>query len=402
MELRSLFPIFENQRGLIYLDNAATTQRVQTVVEEIDKFNSRGNATIHRGVYDLSSTATLKYEEVRKKVANFLGVGRPETIAFTKGTTESINVIAQSYLKSRLKPGDNIVITVMEHHANFVPWQVLCQEMGCKLRVAPLNDFGELDIDTFQKLIDRNTRMVAITHISNVLGIVNPIEELIDFAHAKGAPVLIDAAQSAALHDLDVKKYKYDFLAFSGHKIFGPFGVGLLYTNPDFIGEMKPYALGGGIIRHVSADKVTFQAYPHNLDAGTPNISGVLGLGAAIDFLKGLHRKMLRKYVSDLSTKCKVELSAINEVELLVESNENVSSIVSFSIHGIHPHDVASYLNADGIAVRAGNHCAQPLHVYLDTPSSLRVSFSIYNTENEIDVLINSIKSLIKFWKSGS
>ncbi len=397
--IKDRFPIFKSHPDLIYLDNAATTQRVDKVDDLLDEFNRKDNATIHRGVYELSAKATARYEQVRSKVAGFLGSDNPNTIAFTKGTTESINVVAHSFIKKRLRAGDNIVVTVMEHHANFVPWQALCKEMGCELRVASLTPEGSIDTLAFERLVDKKTKMVAITHISNVLGTINPIEQLIETAHAQGAPVLVDAAQGAALYDLDVTKLNYDFLAFSAHKLFGPFGVGILYVNPEYMGDMQPYTLGGGIIQSVSANEVTFQSYPFNLDAGTPNVSGVLGLGAAIDFLNELNRAECISHTHELANRCVVELARVKGIRILGGTQMQRSGIVSFALENIHPHDVSSYLNGDGIAVRAGLHCAQPLHYFMKEPSTIRISFSIYNADNEIDILIDSIKSLKKFWE---
>ncbi|MEM6359999.1 MAG: cysteine desulfurase [Bacteroidota bacterium] len=397
--IKDRFPIFKSHPDLIYLDNAATTQRVDKVDDLLDEFNRKDNATIHRGVYELSAKATARYEQVRSKVAGFLGSDNPNTIAFTKGTTESINVVAHSFIKKRLRAGDNIVVTVMEHHANFVPWQALCKEMGCELRVASLTPEGSIDTLAFERLVDKKTKMVAITHISNVLGTINPIEQLIETAHAQGASVLVDAAQGAALYDLDVTKLNYDFLAFSAHKLFGPFGVGILYVNPEYMGDMQPYTLGGGIIQSVSADEVTFQSYPFNLDAGTPNVSGVLGLGAAIDFLNELNRAECISHTHELANRCVVELARVKGIRILGGTQMQRSGIVSFALENIHPHDVSSYLNGDGIAVRAGLHCAQPLHYFMKEPSTIRISFSIYNADNEIDILIDSIKSLKKFWE---
>ena len=397
--IKDRFPIFKSHPDLIYLDNAATTQRVDKVDDLLDEFNRKDNATIHRGVYELSAKATARYEQVRSKVAGFLGSDNPNTIAFTKGTTESINVVAHSFIKKRLRAADNIVVTVMEHHANFVPWQALCKEMGCELRVASLTPEGSIDTLAFERLVDKKTKMVAITHLSNVLGTINPIEQLIETAHAQGAPVLVDAAQGAALYDLDVTKLNYDFLAFSAHKLFGPFGVGILYVNPEYMGDMQPYTLGGGIIQSVSADEVTFQSYPFNLDAGTPNVSGVLGLGAAIDFLNELNRAECISHTHELANRCVVELARVKGIRILGGTQMQRSGIVSFALENIHPHDVSSYLNGDGIAVRAGLHCAQPLHYFMKEPSTIRISFSIYNSDNEIDILIDSIKSLKKFWE---
>ncbi len=398
MEFKSRFPIFTEHPDLVYLDNAATTQRAGHVIDSLNQFHRAENATIHRGVYDLSAKASQRYESVREKVAEFIGAENPDSIAFTSGTTASINVVARSFVHAKLKPGDNIVITIMEHHANFVPWQVLCKEKDCELRVVPLKNEGTLNLTAYRQFIDSKTRLVALIHVSNVLGIVNPIEEMIHLAHIKEVPVLIDAAQSAALYDLDANKLNYDFLAFSAHKLFGPFGTGVLYSSPKYIDDIQPYNLGGGIITSVSYKDVTFQSYPRNLDAGTPNVSGVLGLGAAIDFLNEFDRDEMRKYVNGLADSCRGQLESIDGVEVFVKAGEH-SGIVSFYMEDIHPHDIASYLNGDSIAVRAGLHCAQPLHEYLGVPSTIRVSFSIYNIDNDVEMLIDSIKSLRKVWE---
>jgi cysteine desulfurase/selenocysteine lyase len=393
----SQFPIMERYPSLAYLDNAATTQKPQSVIDRMQSFYAYENANIHRGVYDLSNQATESYEAVRLLAAQFLGSNLADSIAFTKGTTEGINIIAQSFVKNRLSAGDNIVITLMEHHANWVPWQVLAKSAGVELRVVPLDKNLDIDISAFEKMVDHRTRIAALTHISNTVGTINPILELIRIAKAKEVPVLIDAAQSVALYDVSCQDFEYDFLVCSGHKMFGPMGVGILYAHPRHHEAIAPYNLGGGIIREVGLSGTTFATYPHHLDAGTPNVAGVLSLGTAIQFLNTLDRYRCRQHIHDLTQLLEDQLRTIPEVQIL-GSPLNRTGILSFKIDGIHPHDVASWLNQDQIAVRAGQHCTQPL---LDTSgfgSAVRVSFSIYNSQDHVYRTTQSIRELINFW----
>ena len=398
LEIRERFPIFSEHPGLVYLDNAATTQRVDTMIEAMNTFYRGQNATVHRGVYELSAAASRSFEACREKVADFVGAESPETIAFTKGTTESINIVASSFLKKRLRQGDNVVVSIMEHHANFIPWQMLCQEVGAELRVAPITGRGDLDLEKLDSLLDNRTRLVAVTHISNLLGTLNPVEDVVALAHGKDIPVLIDAAQSGALYPIDVKQLDCDFLAFSGHKAFGPFGIGVLYTRSELKEGVKPYTYGGGIVQNVLLGATDFRSYPYNMDAGTPNIPGVVGLSAAIDFVKSLDRGVCMEHVQNLSRSCREALKKIKGVSVLGEPIKT-SGILSFHIDDIHPHDVASFLDEDHIAVRAGVHCAQPLLDRLNVPATVRVSFSIYNTIGEVERLVRSIKDLIQYWK---
>ncbi len=394
---RSQFPVFDKYPELAYLDNAATTQRPQVVIDAITQFYSYENANIHRGIYDLSNQATAKYEAARTAVAKFLGADDPQNIAFTKGTTESVNIVAQSFLADRLHPGDNIVVSILEHHANFIPWQILAKSKGAELRIIPIDEYGDLDLGVYNSLVDRRTKMVAVSHISNTLGTINDIAELIAVAHAKGAPVTIDAAQSASLYPLDAGALDCDFLAFSGHKIFGPFGIGVLYVSDRFLSEIKPYNYGGGMIREVTVEETTFAKYPFNLEAGTGNVGGVIGLHAAIEFLNNIDRVTARKDLVDLSESTLQMLHSIPEVTIVKQPRQH-SGIFSLTVKGIHPHDVASFLNKDGIAVRAGMHCTQPLLESIGVPATVRISLSIYNERSEIDRLKSSLMDLIKFW----
>ena len=391
------FPIFKQYPSLAYLDNAATTQKPQAVIDRMQSFYTNENANIHRGVYDLSNHATERYEAVRKQTARFLGSSQSETIAFTKGTTEGINIVAQAFVKNRLAKGDNIVISLMEHHANWVPWQVLANSTGAELRVVPLTKDLDIDLEAYEKMVDRKTRIVAITHISNTIGTINPIHKMIRIAKGKEVPILIDAAQSVALYELPSDELDYDFLVGSGHKMFGPMGVGILYAHQKHHDFISPYNLGGGIIREVGLDRTTFTHYPFHLDAGTPNVGGILGLGAAIDFINTLDAKRCIHHIHDLALLLEDQLSAIPEV-IILGSPQHRTGIVSFKIDGIHPHDVASWLNQDQIAVRAGQHCTQPLLDNTGFGSTVRVSFSIYNTAEHVSRTVHAIQELIKFW----
>ncbi len=392
------FPTFNHYPGLAYLDNAATSQMPQAVMDTLHHSLVHNNANIHRGVYRQSAEATQLYEECRHKVSNFLNAEGGHCIAFTKGTTESINVIASSWLKPMIQPGDNVVITLMEHHANILPWQHLCNQVGASLRVASVNQKGELIMDELIELMDANTQLLAITHLSNTLGTVNPIDKIIPFAHNKQVPVLIDAAQSAALHSLDLQVLQPDFLMFSAHKMFGPYGVGILYVHPDHHNDVQPYSLGGGIVKDVFLDYTDYQTYPFNLDAGTPNVSGVITLGATIDYLNRIDRNWALNHVNHLTHYCMNELEKIPGVQL-VGNAETKSGVVSFVVDDIHPHDLASFYNNEQIAVRAGQHCTQPLLDSLNIPATVRASFSIYNDESEVERLVKVTREIIDLWQ---
>lgn len=396
-DFKSHFPIFKKYPELIYLDNAATTQRPDGVIRAIHDFYTYENANIHRGVYDLSNKATSKFELIRGKVAEFLDSDNANTIAFTQGTTESMNIVARSFLPKMAKKGDNIITTLMEHHANFIPWQMYAQELGLELRVVPVDKNGDLKLDELSLLIDHKTRLLAVNHISNTLGTVNDIEKIIEIAHEKNVPVSIDAAQSASFYEISSKKLDYDFLSFSGHKLFGPFGIGILYVAPKYHEYITPYNYGGGIIKDVLVDKTTFTNYPYNLDAGTPNVEGVIGLGAALEFLGLWDKQIARNYLHNLIQYAEETLLSIPGVSVLGRPRQR-SSILSFTVDQVHPHDVASFLNSDHIAVRAGMHCTQPLLDSMQTPSTVRMSATLYNTKEEIDRLREAIVELIKFW----
>ena len=395
--IKSYFPVFGHHPGLVYFDNAATTQRPGVVIDRMNDFYSRENANIHRGLYDLSAKATTNYEAVREQVKEFIGGKVKESIAFTRGTTEAINVVANSYLKPRLEAGDNVVISAMEHHANLIPWQQVCLEKVAELRVVPVDHTGDVVIDAINGLVDHKTRMLAITHISNTIGTVNRIGDIIGIAHGKSVPVLVDAAQSACFYPLRVADMGCDFLAFSGHKVYGPFGVGVLYTHPELIDEMLPYNYGGGMITDVGFEETTFRPYPYNLEAGTSPIAEVIGLSSALDFLNNIDSSEAVSYVSGLADYFIEKLQGLNQ-SVVIGSPEKRTGIVSFLLGDIHPHDVATFLAEANIAVRAGHHCTQPLLAQMGVRATLRASFSVYNTTDEIDHMADRLNDIQKFW----
>ncbi len=395
--LKSHFPIFSHRPELVYLDSAATSQKPRSVVQSITDFYERDNANVHRGLYELSAQATQRYEGVRKKVVSLIGASNAKTIAFTKGATESINIVAQGFIKKNLKKGDNVLISAMEHHANLIPWQQVCGHTQSTLEIIPVNDDGELELKNLNARLNKRTRLVAITHISNVLGTINPIEEIISVAHKKNIPVLIDGAQSVGHYPIAVKKWNADFLVFSAHKMFGPLGTGVLYCKQEFTGQVTPLNYGGGSIKNVEFTNTEFLDYPHSLEAGTANIAGVIGLGAAIDFIQQLDMNETTRHTRNLSTSFIEGVKSLGNVHR-VGNPKNFGSIVSFQVDDIHPHDVASFLASSNIAVRAGHHCAQPLLESMGVPATVRVSFSIYNTQDDVDKTIAALVELKKFW----
>ena len=395
--IREQFPIFGEHPELVYLDNAATTQRPAAVIETLNRFHRQENASIRRGVYHLSALATKSFAAVRNKVAQFFQAPNEISIAFTSGTTESVNVVARSIIGPKVKAGDNIVVSLMEHHANFIPWQMICQEKEAELRIIPLTEQGELQLDKLEDLIDERTACLAIVHISNTLGTINPVEEVVRMAHQKNVPVLVDAAQSAALYSTNLTELDCDYWVASGHKMFGPFGVGILYVHPRFQGQVQPYSYGGGIIRSVTSEQTDFLPFPYNLESGTPNVSGVIGLGAAIDFLKTLDRQHLVSNLHELTQYAREQLLAIPGLSIFGQPSQ-VSSLLSFSMEGMHPHDIATFLNDDQVAVRAGQHCTQPLLDHFGLPATVRASFSIYNTKEDVNSLTESLKSMKSLW----
>jgi cysteine desulfurase / selenocysteine lyase len=396
--MRSKFPIFQNHPDLIYLDSASTTHKPQSVIDAEMNFYINQNANIHRGIYGLAVTATQVYENTREKVRQFIGAKSKTEIIFTSGTTEGINLVAQCFALANVNEGDNIIISAMEHHANLIPWQQVCIQKKAELRIIPINTEGVLEMSKLDTLLDNKTKIVAVTHISNTLGTINPIEEIIKKAHHNNIPVLIDAAQSITSHILDVEALDVDFLVFSVHKLFGPTGVGILYGKEKYLNAMNPFKFGGDMIKDVSFERTIFAPLPNKFEAGTPNIAGVVGLGAAIDFVENIGRTSINKHIQSLLTYAENKLSTIENFEIIGNSSQK-SGIISFILRGIHPHDVASILSSHNIAIRAGHHCTQPIMDFFDLPGTNRVSFSIYNTFEDIDKLIEALDLVNKTMK---
>jgi cysteine desulfurase/selenocysteine lyase len=394
--LKSRFPVFQHKPLLVYADNASTTQKPKEVIKIMSDFYEYGCANVHRGLYKLSEEATIRYENVRKEVAAFIGTKEDQSIAFTKSTTESINLVAQGYLHPILKQGDEVLITAMEHHANLIPWQQVCQQHKAILKVLPVDGNGDLIMDELPSLINPRTKLVAVIHISNTLGTINPIKEIIKQAHRYKIPVLVDAAQSVSYSPMKVDELDADFLVFSAHKMFGPMGVGVLYARQEYREGISPLIFGGGAIKNVELENTEFMSYPRNLEAGTPNVSGILGLGAAISFMQQLDLISLAAHIEKLTERLR---SGLGEQGFKVIGNaKSRSGIVSFIHDKIHPHDIASYLASQDIAVRAGHHCTQPLLHGLGVPSTVRASFSVYNTHEDVDRILESLQGLNKFW----
>lgn len=397
-EIRKDFPVLHETfygRPLVYLDNAATTQKPRSVIDRMTQFYSHEYGTVRRGVYALSEKSTQAYEQARAKVARFLNAPISCEIIFTKGTTEAINLVATSYGRPFVGAGDEIIISAIEHHANIVPWQQLCLEKGATLKVIPVNDRGELQIDEFQRLLNDRTRLVAVNHVSNALGTVNPIREIIDLAHAQNVPVLIDGAQGISHIPVDVQALDCDFYAFSGHKLYGPSGIGVLYAKLKHLDAMTPYQYGGEMIESVTFEKSTFAKAPRKFEAGTPPIAEVIGLGAAIDYLSALGMGRIGEYEESLLAYATEKLSAIPGLTIIGQA-EQKASVLSFVIDGVHPHDIGTLLDREGIAIRAGHHCAQPVMQRYGIPATARASFAFYNKAEEVDKLAQAIETVIK------
>ncbi|MCB9267429.1 MAG: cysteine desulfurase [Lewinellaceae bacterium] len=396
-KIRRQFPIFSHYPQLAYLDNASTTQKPKAVIDSITNFYEKGNANIHRGVYDLAARATQQYEGVRQKVAGLIGAPKPETIVYTSGTTAGINLVAQSFLEPRLQSGDEVVISYMEHHANLIPWQMACKRKGAKLRVVPMDKDGVLDLAAYRNMLSPRTRMAALVHVSNTLGTVNPIEEMIALAHQQGIPVLVDGAQSIAHFPIDVQALDADFLVFSGHKMFGPTGVGILYGKEERLAAMPPWQFGGDMIRDVAFEETAFAEPPQRFEAGTTPIAGVIGLGAAVDFIQTLDKNEIQQHLKKLGQAAREELARIDGLKIIGNAAES-TAIVSFVLENVHPHDVATFLAEDQIAVRAGHHCTQPIMDFFGIAGTTRASFTIYNDLSEIERLARSLRAIQHFF----
>ena len=392
--LRSDFPILgQRVRGkpLVYLDNAATSQKPQVVIDAVTRFYSIENANIHRGVHFLSEQATLAYDAVRQKVARFLNAGSAREIIFTRGTTESINLVAQSFGRSALRPGDEVLITGMEHHSNIVPWQIVCEQIGARLRAVPMTETGELDLEAFDRLLGERTRLVALVHLSNALGTINPVRDLVARAHARGVPVLVDGAQSAPHLGVDLQVLDCDFFACSGHKMFGPTGVGVLYGREALLERMPPWQGGGDMIASVTLERSTWAPVPAKFEAGTPMIAEVIGLGAAVDYLSALGASAIATWEHELLAAASERVQEIDGVRL-VGTAPAKASVLSFVMEGVHPHDIGTVLDDEGIAIRAGHHCAQPVMQHFGIPATARASFAAYNTLDDIDALVRGLR----------
>ncbi len=396
-QIRSQFPALNQTvygKQLVYFDNGATSQKPQIVIDAIDKYYSKDNSNIHRGVHYLSQLATQQYEDARTRIQKYINAPLSEEVLFTTGTTGGINLVAFSFGET-LNEGDEIIISAMEHHSNIVPWQLLCERKKCVLKVIPINQKGELMLDAFNQLLSKRTKMVAITHISNALGTINPIEEIIEKAHAVGAKVLIDGAQSVQHTKVDVQALNCDFYVFSGHKVFGPTGVGILYGKKELLDVMPPYQGGGDMIAKVTFEKTTYNELPHKFEAGTPNISGGIGLGKAIEFLEQLDMDAVEQYESELLNYAQEELLKIEGLQIIGTAAKK-TSVVSFVVDGLHPFDVGTLLDKQGIAVRTGHHCTQPVMDFFKIPGTIRASFAFYNTKEEIDLFIKALNRSIE------
>ena len=391
LDVRDEFPVFAANPGLVYLDSAATSQKPRRVIERLSRFYADENANIHRGVYSLSAEATAMYDGARASVARFIGAALSSEVIFTRGTTESINLVAQAWGRAAVRPGDEILVTEMEHHSNWVPWQVLAQATGATLHMAPVTDSGELDLEAMARLVTPRTRMVAVTHLSNVLGTINPVREIADLAHAAGALLLVDGAQSVAHGAVDVMALDCDFLAFSGHKLFGPTGIGVLYGRRALLEQMPPWQVGGGMIGAVSIEGTTWADVPMKFEAGTPPIAEAIGLAEAIGFVESLGADAIVAHEAELLTLATDRLSAIPGVRLIGTAAHR-ASVISFTLEGVHPHDLGTVLDEAGIAIRAGHHCAQPLMRRFGVPATARASFSVYNTHEDVEALGRGIE----------
>lgn len=398
--IRADFPILAEKirnKPLVYLDNAASCQKPQAVIDAIVKCYTHDYANIHRGVHTLSVRATDQFESAREKVKSFINAKSYKEIIFVRGATEAINLIAQTYGKTQIKAGDEILITAMEHHANIVPWQLLCQETGAILKVAPINTQGELLFDEFLALLTENTKLVAITQMSNALGSINPVKDIINAAHSKNIPVLLDGAQAIPHIKIDVQDLDCDFYVFSGHKMYAPAGIGVLYGKQELLEAMPPYQGGGDMIRTVTFEKSTFADLPHKFEAGTPAIADVIGLGAAIDYLNAIGMDVIADYEHELLTYATEQAKEIKGLTIIGEA-ENKGAILSFTLNHIHPHDIGTMLDSLGIAIRAGHHCAMPVMDFYNIPATARASFAMYNTKQEVDILMQGIKGLIEMF----
>jgi len=396
--IREDFPILKTKvrnKPLVYFDNAATTQKPQQVIDTLSKYYNSMNANIHRGVHYLSNIATDAYEDARIKVKNFINAASEKEIIFTKGTTESINLVANSFGKSNLKEGDEIIISNMEHHSNIVPWQLICNEKKAKLKIIPIDDNGEIIFDEFVKLISDKTKLISIVYISNSLGTINPVKDIIEIAHKYDIPVLLDAAQTVNHKTVDVQKLDCDFLAFSGHKLYGPTGIGVLYGKEKFLEAMPPFMGGGDMIAKVTFEETTYNELPYKFEAGTSNIADAIGLGSAIDYITSIGMEKIFVHEASLLEYATQKLEEVPGLKIIGTAKQK-SAVISFVFDNIHPHDVGTFLDFEGVAVRTGHHCTQPVMQRYNIPATSRASFGLYNTTEEIDTLADSLKRIVE------
>lgn len=397
-KIRADFPILEekiNGKDLVYFDNAATTQKPLPVLNALANYYGHYNANIHRGIHHLAEKATSAFEASRKTIQKFLNAKYPEEIIFTYGTTDGINLVAQSYGRAFLKEGDEIIISTMEHHSNIVPWQMLCEQNGCVLKVIPINDNGELILEEYEKLLSEKTKFVSVVHVSNALGTINPVKYIIEKAHEAGAKVLIDGAQATSHLNIDVQDLDTDFYVFSAHKLYGPTGMGALYGKKEILEAMPPYRGGGEMIKEVTFEKTTYNELPYKFEAGTPNIADVIAVKTAIEYIEELGKENVAAYENELLAYATEQLSKIEGLKIIGQAKEKVS-VISFVIEGIHPQDIGVILDQQGIAVRTGHHCTQPLMKRFGIPGTSRASFAVYNTKEEIDKLVRGIEKVKK------
>ncbi len=400
-QVRLDFPILQQNvhgKRLVYLDNAATSQKPQAVINRLNDYYSHDNANVHRAVHALSERSTHAYEQARIDIQKFINAKDAHEIIFVRGTTEAINLVAQSYGRPQFKAGDEIIISHMEHHSNIVPWQMLCEQTGAILRVIPVNDAGEVILEEYERLLNPRTKLVAIVHMSNALGTINPIEQMIKQAHALNVPVLIDGAQATAHLTVDVQKLDCDFYAFSSHKLFGPTGIGVLYGKAKLLAAMTPYQGGGDMISRVSFAKTEYREIPHKFEAGTPHIAGVIGLGAAINYIKQLDLPAVHAYEQQLLNYATEQLLTISKLRL-IGTAKNKAAILAFILEDIHAHDVATILDSEGIAVRAGHHCTMPLMERFNVPATVRASLAFYNSREDVDALIAGLHKVREIFK---
>ena len=397
-EIKSDFPTLNqkiNGNDLVYLDNAATTQKPKSVINSVNEYYKKTNSNIHRGVHTLSQEATEKYENARMKIAKFINSTTEKEIIFVRGATEAINLVANSYVRPLLQPNDQIIITEMEHHANIVPWQIVCKEKEAELKILPMNSKGELIVDELEKIITNKTKFMAINHVSNSLGTINDVRKIVEIAHKHNIRILIDGAQAVQHIPIDVKEINADFYCFSGHKIYAPTGIGILYGKKKLLDEMPPYQGGGDMIKSVTFEKTIYNDVPNKFEAGTPNISGAIGLGTAIDYIQDIGIDNIAKHESDLLNYATEKIKEIKGVKIIGNAKDK-ASVLSFTMENIHPHDIGTIMDSHGVAIRAGNHCTQPVMDFYSIPATARSSFAIYNDKTDVDKLISSVKKTME------